>query len=80
MISIIIEHNPDATQLSELGVSKWPTWSKEVSGFPFTFDDQETAYILEGECEITPDSGGNPVHFGASDLLFSPPVYLAPGK
>ncbi|MGZ8947110.1 MAG: cupin domain-containing protein [Methylococcaceae bacterium] len=80
MTSIIIEHNPDATRLSELGVSKWPTWSKEVSVFPFTFDDQETAYVLEGECVITPDSGGKPVHFGAGDLLFSPPVYLAPGK
>ena len=57
MISLIIEHNPDATRLSELGVSKWPTWSKEVSVFPFTFDDQETAYVFEGECEITPDSG-----------------------
>jgi uncharacterized cupin superfamily protein len=72
MSSIIIEHNPDAARLSELGVAKWPTWSKEVSIFPFTFDDQETAYVLEGECVITPDSGGKPVHFSAGDLLIFP--------
>ena len=72
MTDIIIEHNPDAARLSELGVAKWPTWSKEVSVFPFTFDDQETAYILEGECVITPDNGGEPVHFGAGDFIIFP--------
>ena len=72
MTNIIIEHNPDADRLTELGVAKWPTWSKEVSVFPFTFDDQETAYILEGECVITPDNGGEPVHFSAGDFLIFP--------
>ncbi len=70
--NIIIEHNPDAVRLSELGVSQWPTWSKEVSIFPFTFDDQETAYILEGECVITPDDGSAPVSFTVGDLLVFP--------
>jgi hypothetical protein len=70
--NIIIEHNPDAARLSELGVSKWPTWSKEVSVFPFEFDDQETAYILEGECVITPNDGSTPVTFAAGDLVIFP--------
>lgn len=72
MSKVVIEHNPDASRLEELGVSSWPTWSKEVSVFPFDFDDQETAYILEGECVITPDDGGEPVHFGAGDLVVFP--------
>ena len=36
---IIIERKQDAKRLSELNVAKWPTWSKEVSVFPFTFDE-----------------------------------------
>jgi len=70
--NIIIEHNPDAARLSELGVATWPTWEKEVSVFPFEFDEQETAYILEGECVITPDDGGTPVNFAAGDLVVFP--------
>jgi len=76
MTSIIIEHNPDATRLSELGVAKWPTWSKEVSVFPFTFDDQETAYVLEGDCVITPDSGGKPVNFWCGRLTNFPRRFI----
>lgn len=70
--NIIIEHNPDAARLSELGVSTWPTWEKEVSVFPFEFDEQETAYILEGECVITPNDGSAPVNFAAGDLVVFP--------
>lgn len=70
--NIIIEHNPDEARLTALGVSQWSTWSKEVSVFPFEFDDQETAYILEGECVITPNDGSAPVNFAAGDLVVFP--------
>ena len=71
MSQIVVEHNPAATRLESLGVSKWPTWSKEVSVFPWTFHEQEIAYILEGECVITPE-GGAPVTFGKGDLVTFP--------
>lgn len=71
MSDIVIEHNPDAARLEALGVSKWPTWSKEVSTFPWAFPEQEIAYILEGECVITP-AGGAPVTFGKGDLVTFP--------
>jgi uncharacterized cupin superfamily protein len=71
MSNIVVEHNPDTSRLEALGVSKWPTWSKEVSVFPWVFHEQEIAYILEGECVITPE-GGTPVTFGKGDLVTFP--------
>lgn len=71
MSNIVVEHNPDPSRLESLGVSKWPTWSKEVSVFPWVFPEQEIAYILEGECVITPE-GGAPVTFGKGDLVTFP--------
>lgn len=71
MSKITVEHHPSEDQLSTLGVSKWPTWNKEVSTFPWVFHEQEIAYILEGECVITP-VGGSPVTFGKGDLVTFP--------
>ena len=70
-MQVIVEKNPAQEKLQSLGVSKWPTWKKEVSVFPWTFLEQEIAYILEGECIITP-TDGTPVHFGKGDLVTFP--------
>jgi uncharacterized protein len=70
-MQITVEKNPSQTRLNELNVKKWPTWQKEVSVFPWTFHEQEIAYILEGECVITP-TGGSPVSFGKGDLVTFP--------
>ena len=71
MSRIIVEHAPDAGRLNELGVTKWPTWSKEASVFPWSFGSTEVAYILEGEVVVTPN-GGEPVSFGKGDLVTFP--------
>jgi len=71
MNQIIVEKNPDQVRLLSLEVSKWPTWKKEISVFPWTFPEQEIAYLLEGECVITP-TGGQPVKFGKGDLVTFP--------
>ncbi|MCX7189425.1 MAG: cupin domain-containing protein [Methylotenera sp.] len=68
---ITVESNPAQARLDALNVSKWPTWQKEVSVFPWTFPEQEIAYILAGECVITP-TGGTPVSFGKGDLVTFP--------
>ena len=49
-VQVSVEQNPAKSSLDSLGVSKWPTWQKEVSTFDWTFHEQEIAYILEGEC------------------------------
>ncbi|NOT65824.1 MAG: cupin domain-containing protein [Methylotenera sp.] len=71
MNAIIVEKNPAQTKLDTLGVSKWPTWQKEVSTFDWTFHEQEIAYILDGECVITP-IGGAAVTFAKGDLVTFP--------
>ena len=71
MHNIIVENKPKQSKLDTLGVAKWPTWQKEVSVFSWVFPEQEIAYILEGECVITPE-GGKPVKFGKGDLVTFP--------
>jgi uncharacterized cupin superfamily protein len=68
---IKIEHNPEDGRLKEIGVSDWPTWEKEVSEFPWTYDEPETCYFLEGDVVVTPQ-GGEPVEMGAGDLVTFP--------
>jgi uncharacterized protein len=76
MSNIVVENNPAKSKLQTLGVTKWPTWEKEVSVFPWVFPEQEMAYILEGECIITPKDAngvlGKPVTFGKGDLVTFP--------
>lgn len=71
MSKIKVERNPDNTRLKELGVSRWPIWTKEVSEFPWTYDSAETCYFLEGEVVVTPN-GGDPVQVGKGDLVTFP--------
>lgn len=71
MSKIIVEHNPSQERLAQLGVNNWSTWSKEVSTFPWTYSEQEVAYVLEGEVTVTP-KGGDPVSFGKGDLVTFP--------
>jgi len=68
---ISVEKNPKQSRLDALGVTKWPTWQKEISVFTWTFPEQEIAYILDGECVITP-TGGAAVKFGKGDLVTFP--------
>ena len=70
-MQITVEKNSAQSHLDTLGVGKWPTWQKEVSTFDWTFHEQEIAYILEGECVITPKDGA-PVSFGKGDLVTFP--------
>lgn len=63
---------PNAAKLEALGVRSWSTWSKEVSTFPWSYNSQEIAYILEGEVTVTPKGGGKPVSFGVGDLVTFP--------
>ena len=57
-----------SSQLQSLGVTRWPTWGCGVSTFPWTYDEQETYLLLEGDVSVTP-AGGEPVRFGAGDLV-----------
>ncbi|MBI3986897.1 MAG: cupin domain-containing protein [Lentisphaerae bacterium] len=71
MKAIQVEHHPSEQRLKELGVRQWPTWTKEPSTFPWTYDEPETCYFLEGDVTVTPD-GGAPVTLGQGDLVTFP--------
>lgn len=71
MAKITVEHNPSQERLDALGILHCPTWSKEPSSFPWTYSEQETAYVLEGEVTVTPN-GGEPINFGKGDLVIFP--------
>jgi uncharacterized cupin superfamily protein len=71
MSAITVAQNPSPERLDALGVFNWPIWTKEVSTFPWTYDDSETCYFLEGDVTVTPD-GGDPVRMGKGDLVTFP--------
>jgi len=70
-MEIKVEHQPSLAYLTELDVFNWPIWEKEISTFPWTYDDQETCYFLAGNVIVTPN-GGQSVKMGKGDLVTFP--------
>ena len=68
-MQITVEKKSD-DQLIAIGVFSWPVWTKEVSEFEWTYDDEERAYILEGEVEVT--AYGETTRFTAGDFVTFP--------
>jgi len=71
MTTITVDHNPAHEKLDKMGVFRWPIWTKEVSEFPWSYDNLETCYFLEGEVIVTPDQG-EAVQVGKGDLVTFP--------
>ncbi len=71
MSKIQVVHHPAEEQLSRMQVRNWPVWTKEVSEFPWHYDEQEICYFLEGEVTVTPEHG-EPVAMGVGDLVTFP--------
>lgn len=69
--TIQIERQPSPERLEQLGVFSWPIWTKDVSEFPWTYGEQETCYLLEGNVIVTPD-GEEPVRIQKGDLVTFP--------
>lgn len=71
MAEIQVVRNPDEKTLKERGVFQWPIWSHDEAEFPWSYDDTETCYFLEGEVTVTPDRG-EPVTMGKGDMAVFP--------
>jgi uncharacterized cupin superfamily protein len=68
---ILCEHKPSPMKLEVLGVDHWPVWKKEISTFPWTYEQTETCYFLRGKVIVTPQEG-EPLEFGRGDLVTFP--------
>jgi uncharacterized cupin superfamily protein len=71
MNKIKVERHPSEARLKELGVAGWPLWTKEASECPWTYDEPETCYFLEGEVTVTCDDGDT-ARLGQGDLVTFP--------
>jgi uncharacterized cupin superfamily protein len=50
---------------------RWPIWQKEISEFPYSYDEKEICLILEGNVTIT-NEAGEAFEFGAGDWVVFP--------
>ena len=71
MGKVKIERDPSEERLGELDVQSWPIWTKEESEFPWTYDETETCYFLEGDVVVLADTGEE-VKVGKGDLVTFP--------
>lgn len=70
MSKIEVVSNPNENTLKELDVGSWPIWEKEVSEFPWTYDETETCYLLDGEVIVTAEGAETTIKKG--DLVTFP--------
>jgi len=71
MSQIEIQHEPSAALLQRLGVRQWDIWEKEISEFPWHYDEPERCYFLDGAVIVTP-AGGVPVSITKGDFVTFP--------
>jgi len=71
MPKIMIESYPNEDKLADLGVYYWDIWEKEVSEFPWKYDEREKCYILEGKAEIVLEDGDT-LTIEKGDLIIFP--------
>jgi hypothetical protein len=62
---------PSEAELEQMGVFDWPIWEKGESRFPWTYDEREVCYLVQGQVTVEPEEG-EPVTFGAGDLVTFP--------
>ena len=46
-----------ATDEQRKTAASWPIWEKEISLFPWEYDDMETCLFLEGDVIVTNEDG-----------------------
>jgi len=62
---------PETSELQKMDITAWPIWEKEKSRFNWSYDVEETCYIIKGKAKVEADDG-EVVEFGAGDLVTLP--------
>jgi uncharacterized cupin superfamily protein len=61
------------TQVASLySVFSWGTWGCGVSKFPWTYDSNESCYLLSGKVTVIPSDGRPSATFGKGDFVTFP--------
>ncbi len=66
---VIIVRKPTPEEIS--ATDSWPTWTKEVSTFDWSYDEKETCLILKGKATVT-GKKGKKISFGSGDFVIFP--------
>ncbi|KAK7314880.1 hypothetical protein VNO77_33409 [Canavalia gladiata] len=72
VFGVKIAKNPPQSKLTELGVSTWPKWEGGPTKIPWSFDAEETMYLLEGKVRVTVEGSVGTFEIGAGDLVVFP--------
>ncbi|XP_021756282.1 uncharacterized protein LOC110721441 [Chenopodium quinoa] len=67
-----IDKNPPQSKLDELQVNTWSKWSGQPMKIPWTFEAQETMYLLEGKVKVSVDGQEGSFEIGGGDLVVFP--------
>ena len=68
MSQIEVQPEPSAASLQRLGGRQWDIWEKEISEFPWHYNEPEQCYFLAGKVIVTP-AGGQPVSINQGDFV-----------
>jgi uncharacterized protein len=69
---IEVIRKPDREFLEKEGVFSWGTWGCEASKFPWSYDSNESCYLLKGKVTVTPTDGRQPATFEQGDFVTFP--------
>ncbi|MFX0133085.1 MAG: cupin domain-containing protein [Candidatus Hodarchaeota archaeon] len=69
-MSEIKKEKPSKDDLEKLGISSWNNWGCDESVFDWEYDDEEWAYVLEGNVVVKTSTGE--VEINAGDLVKFP--------
>lgn len=73
MSEIEVVSQPDKDFLNKKGVFSWSKWGCGVSCFPWTYDQNESCFLLAGKVTVTPDDKTlKPATFGKGDFVTFP--------
>ena len=70
-MSEIIVKQLSENEIQEKRIRSWSIWSCDKSEFPWEYSEKESCYIMEGQVEVTTESGET-VSFGPSDFVVFP--------
>ncbi|KMT00077.1 hypothetical protein BVRB_1g019040 [Beta vulgaris subsp. vulgaris] len=67
-----IQKNPPQSKLDDLQVTTWPQWSSQPSIIPWTFEAEETMYLLEGKAKVSVDGHDGSFEIESGDMAVFP--------